>query len=53
MSYSIWEESKDRAPTIWGADWDYFDTADYVIIPLDLSPCCVFEASVVTTSNIW
>jgi len=25
--------NEDRVPTTWGADWDYFSTADCVVIP--------------------
>ena len=26
-------ENEVVAPTTWGADWDYFDTANHVVIP--------------------
>ena len=28
-----WGWSKIIVPTTWGADWDYFSTANHVIIP--------------------
>jgi len=43
-----WGPSKNRASTIWGADWDYFGTADHIIITLYPSPCCIQETSIVT-----
>ena len=48
MSHSIWGESEDRVPTTWGADWDYFGTADHVIITLGPSPHCILEVLLVT-----
>ena len=42
------ELSKDRAPTIWGADWDYFGTANHIVIILYPSSCCIQEALIVT-----
>jgi len=51
MSYSTWGESKDRAPTTWGADWDYFSIADRVVIILSPSLCCILEVSIITISH--
>jgi len=49
-----WESSKNRAPTTWGADWDYFSTADCVIITLCPSPCCIQEVLIIiTTLSKW
>jgi len=36
-----WGLSKDRAPTTWGADWDYFGIANHIIITLYPSPYCI------------
>jgi len=36
------------APTIWGADWDYFGAADHYRHTLCLCPCCFQEVSTVT-----
>ena len=36
--------------TIWGADWDSCSTADYVIITLDPSSCCILEILIITIS---
>ena len=48
MSHSTWGESEVGAPTIWGADWNYFSIADCVIITLNSSLCCILEVSIVT-----
>ena len=52
ISYRIWEWNKNIAPTIWGADWNYYGTADYVVITLDLSPYCIHETLIVTISKL-
>jgi len=44
-----WGPSKDRAPTTWDADWDYFGTANHIVITLYPSLCCIQEALIVTT----
>ena len=41
------EPSKDRASTTWGTDWDYFGTANHIIITLYPSPCCIQETLIV------
>jgi len=43
-----WEQSKNIAPTTWGTDWDYYSTANHVVIILDPGPCCIQKASIVT-----
>ena len=49
MSYTTWGWNKNIASTIWGADWDYCSTADYVIITLDPSSShCIQEVLIVT-----
>jgi len=53
MSHSTWEESKDRALTIWDTDWDYFSTANYVIIILSFSPYCILKVLIVTPESNW
>jgi len=40
--------SKNRAPTTWGADWDYFGVADYVVITIYPSLCYIQEILIVT-----
>ena len=44
--------SKATTPTTWGADWDYFGTADRCRHTLDPSPCCIQEVSIVTVAPI-
>ena len=43
-----WGWSEDVASATWGTDWDYFSTADHIIITLYPSPCCIHEVSIVT-----
>jgi len=40
--------SKNRIPTTWGADWDYFGVANHIVITLYPNPCCIQEISIVT-----
>ena len=47
-----WKLSKNRAPTTWGANWDYFGTADHVIIILYPSPYCIHEVSIITIYDL-
>ena len=35
-------------PTTWGADWDYFSTADHHCHTLCPYPCCLQEVSIIT-----
>ena len=48
MSHNIWGRGKDTTPTTWGADWDYYSTADHVVIILCPSLWCILEVSIVT-----
>jgi len=43
-----WGKSKDKAPTIWGTNWDYFGTANYIVITLYPSSYWVHETSIIT-----
>ena len=47
-SHRTWGWSKDIVPTTWSTDWDYYSAADYVIIILNPSPCCIHKISIVT-----
>ena len=48
MSHSTWGESEVGTPTIWGADWDYFSTANHVVITLNSSSCCILNILIIT-----
>ena len=39
MSYKTWGGNKDIASTTWGTDWDYYGTADHVVITLNPKLC--------------
>jgi len=43
-----WGLDQDIMPTTWGADWDYFGTADRCRHTLYPCPCWLQEASIVT-----
>jgi len=55
-SWSLWgkqvivyeEKVRIEYLLIWGTDWNYFSTADHVIITLDPSSCCILEVLLVT-----
>ena len=47
-----WGESKDRAPITWGANWDYFGAANYIIITLYPGLCWVYEVLITTYFTI-
>jgi len=51
MSHSTWGESKNRAPTTWGANWDYFGAANYVIITLSPSLYCILKVLIITSTS--
>ena len=45
-------------PTIWGADWDDYDTANHFVIALSPSSCCIHKTSIITwnislRSTVW
>ena len=50
---NTWGQSKDIAPITWGTDWDYFSTADHIIIALCPSPYWRHEISIVTNLYIY
>ena len=50
-SCKTWGQSKDTAPTTWGTDWDYFRTANHIIIILCPSLCWRHEVLIVTAAS--
>ena len=46
-------KNKNTAPTTWGTDWDYFSTANHIVIVLCPSPCWKHEVSIVTLFPLW
>ena len=51
-SYCTWGASEVGAPTTWGADWDYYGTANYIIITLCSTPYCILKILIVTMELI-
>ena len=47
LSHCIWGESKVGAPTTWGADWDYYGTADHIITTLCPTLCYILKVSII------
>ena len=52
MSYCTWGESKVRASTIWGTDWDYYSAANHIVITLCPTPCYILEVLIITTREL-
>ena len=47
-----WGPGKVVAPTIWGADWDYFCVANCCCHTLYSCPCCLQETLIVTELDL-
>ena len=49
----LWGKSSEITPTIWGADWDNYSTANCFIIALSSRPHYINEVVIVIDSLYW